>query len=153
VGARIWEVDTGRELATIKDLRAPLAFGPGGRALAGAFLRGSSGSDSSPLSGAIERNTLAVCGVDDPATLLVFKGYTNMIESLEFSPDGRRLVSADSDSTVTLWEVATGQPTLQLKSAGNAASFNAEGELLISIAGPDIIVWNGAAAAGSKSGR
>ena len=33
VGSRIWEVDTARELATIKELHAPLAFGPGGREL------------------------------------------------------------------------------------------------------------------------
>src|SRR5262249_25494083 len=140
VGSRIWEVDTGRELATIKDLHAPLAFGPGGRELAGAFLRETSGSDASPLSGAIGRNTLAVCRVDDPTTLLVFKGYTGTIESLEFSPDGRRLVSADNDRAVILWDLATGQPTLQLKSAGNAATFSAEGELLISIAGPEVLV-------------
>jgi len=153
VGSRIWEVETGRELATIKDLHAPLAFGPGGRQLAGAFRRETSGSDGSPLSGAIERNTLAVGRVDDPRTLLVFKGYTGTIESLEFSPDGRRLVSADSDRAVTLWDVATGQPTLQLKSAGNAATLNAEGKLLISIAGPEVLVWNAGGAAGRESPR
>ena len=153
VGSRIWEVDTARELATIKKLHAPLAFGPGGRELAGAFRIETSGSDGSPLSGAIERNTLAVCRVDDPGTLLVFKGYTGTIESLEFSPDGRRLVSADNDRAVTLWDVATGQPTLQLKSAGNGATFNAEGKLLISIANPEILVWNAGGAAGRESSR
>ncbi len=94
-----------------------------------------------------------MCRVDDPGTMVVFKGYTGMIASLAFSPDGGRLVSADDARTVTLWDVATGQPTLQLKSAGNAASFNPEGKLLISIAGPEVLVWNAGGAAGRESGR
>jgi WD40 repeat protein len=153
LGATIWEVDTGRPLATLKDLSAPLVFGPGGRQLAGALVRSTSGPGGSPLSGAIERNTVAVCAVGDPAALLVFKGYTGSIESLEFSPDGRRLVSGDTDRTVTLWDLATGQPTLQLKSAGNAATFDAAGKLLISIGGPEVCVWNAGSDASAESGR
>ena len=43
---------------------------------------------------------------------------------------------------MTLWDAATGQPTLELKSAGGTAIFAAEGKLLIGIASPEVIVWN-----------
>ncbi len=37
------------------------------------------------------------------------QGHTNWVTDLLFTPDGNQLVSASSDSTIRIWDVATGQ--------------------------------------------
>ncbi len=40
----------------------------------------------------------------------LFSGHTNSVTSVAWSPDGKRIASASADTTVRLWNVATGEP-------------------------------------------
>ncbi|KIK33456.1 hypothetical protein CY34DRAFT_99569, partial [Suillus luteus UH-Slu-Lm8-n1] len=71
---------------------------------------------NSPLSkelGARFPNILRVASgrnMNWPAVQTVLSGHTSSVSSVSFSPDGTRIVTGSSDSTVRLWDAATGQP-------------------------------------------
>ena len=48
----------------------------------------------------------------------VLRKYSGIVMSIDFSPDGRRVVSAGSDGTIQLWDVSTGAELLELTDTG-----------------------------------
>jgi WD40 repeat protein len=42
-------------------------------------------------------------------TLRTLKGYTNSVNAVAVTADGRRAVSASADQTLRLWDLANGQ--------------------------------------------
>ncbi|MBI3915120.1 MAG: TIR domain-containing protein [Chloroflexi bacterium] len=83
-------------------------------------------------------------GVDvwDAATgkiLTTLRGHRDTVNSAEFSPDGRYIVTACHDGTARVWDVATGKTIAELR--GNAesvtdASFSPDGRFVITL------TWN-----------
>jgi WD40 repeat protein/serine/threonine protein kinase len=83
--------------------------------------------------------------------LLTFKGHTNTVNSVVFSPDGKRLASASGDSTVKVWDAQTGQELFTFKehTAGVwSVAFSPDGKRLASTDGaaldkPGVVkVWD-----------
>jgi WD40 repeat protein len=100
----LWDLTTGKPVREL-GMKAPhvraLAFSADGRLLAAG---GGYNSD------AAENDNIRV-GLWDLATgrpLRTMEGHTGGITAIAFSPDGRRLASCSHDSTVRLWETATG---------------------------------------------
>src|ERR1700716_2167750 len=59
-----------------------------------------------PLAARAQQPTVPVVG---DQSLRPFTGHSNVVTSVAFSPDGRAALSASTDSTLKLWDVATGK--------------------------------------------
>lgn len=82
----------------------------------------------------------------DLKAYLVFKGHTDCVHALAFSPDAKMLASASADGSVRIWDLATGKD--QRMASGHQGGvttvvFGVDGKILVS-GGLDglIIIWD-----------
>ena len=137
--ARIWDVESGRPLATLVGHTAQVtsaAFSPDGRRVvtcsydettlvwdAGTgkqlatlightdgVLSVSFSPDGRQVLTASRDNTARLWDADSGKTIAILVGHTNSVESAAFSPDGRRVVTASNDTTARVWDVRDGEP-------------------------------------------
>lgn len=55
-------------------------------------------------------STIQVWDINEGTVQRTLSGHTGKINSLDFSPNGKTLVSGSDDQTIRLWEAATGKP-------------------------------------------
>src|SRR3954454_22036897 len=76
------------------------------------------------------------------------KGHQHTITCLAFAPDGRLLASGSKDTTVRLWDLATGQPVATLEGHVDmvtAVAFAPDGKTLASCSHGNVIhLWDAA---------
>ena len=108
---RIWDTATGKQIRELngftRRLRA-VAFSPDGKLLA-------IGCDYRDKLVGVDDRLIRILDATTYRELAIFKGHTDEVVSLDFSPDGKTLASGSWDGTVKLWEVATGRELATLR--------------------------------------
>lgn len=118
-------------------------FETGGSVRATAF----SPVNASLVASAGDENTIKLWNLSDD-TVTTMRGHTDIVNDVEFSPDGRILASGSDDSTLRLWNVRQSRETATLqhitdrtRSQIKAVTFSPDGQLLAS-AGVHVKLWN-----------
>jgi len=63
----------------------------------------------------------------------VMRGHTWPLQTVDFSPDSTRLLTADADEPARLWEVTTGKELLRLDDNASEARFSPTGDYFITV--------------------
>jgi WD40 repeat protein len=132
VVVRVWDAATGTQLPLLSESFdfATIALHPSNRRLARSVAA-----------------DILVLDISTGQELLHLRGHTETITSMAFSPDGRRLASADHYGTVKLWETVTGREVLSLLNGRGdhvtGVSFSPDGCHLVSTSkSGTIMVWD-----------
>jgi WD40 repeat protein len=157
---KLWELESGRLLRTFSghsDAVRSVVFSPDGRSAVSAaetikqwdvasgrilrtFASNSQGLALSPdgqtaLSGGRGIRALQLWDMASGQLLRTFAGQFDGIKHFAFSPDGRTILSANSDRTLKLWHVASGPPLRTFTGTPDGASaiaFSPDGRTALS---------------------
>jgi len=142
----VWDATTGEPLVNLRADKGYLlaAFSPDGKHLA---------TWEADWSGEPHDNTIKLREAQSGDELMSLAGHEAEVQAVEFSPDGKRIASADLDGTIHKWRLETGEKLLAWRHEGGvlAMAFSPDGARLATsgTAGDRAIeVWDAETGAG-----
>lgn len=111
----------GSEITALQELSGRIAANPDGTLLA---------IGVSSLDGKAD-GQIAILDAQGKASRRTLTGHQGRVTSLAFSPDGTHLISGAQDSTVRIWNVATGDetaPSIKQSSPVQSVAFSSDGQ-------------------------
>jgi WD40 repeat protein/serine/threonine protein kinase len=139
---KVWDTQTGRQLLTFQGHTAAVvcvAFSPDSTRLVsscsrlGGMMEGQGAKDPG------EPGEVVVWDARTGQVLLTLKGHKRFVNSVAFSPDGKRLATLSRDNTVKVWNAQTGREILSMEVlafTGGCLAFSPDGKRLASSNSP-----------------
>ncbi len=120
---KVWDARMGREQLTLRGHTSrvnSVAFSPDGKRLVSGSSDNVSATfppDGGPavLVPSVADNTIKIWDAQTGREDLTLRGHKGVVNSVAFSPDGRRVVSGSSDKTIRVWDARTGREVLTLQ--------------------------------------
>jgi WD40 repeat protein/serine/threonine protein kinase len=101
--ADLWQLDSGRVVSRLEGHGSPIfcaTFSPDGRRIV-------TGSGKRVAVNRSAETTAKLWDADTGRELLTFRGHTQAVYCVAFSPDGSRIVTGSGDTTAKIWQAAT----------------------------------------------
>jgi WD40 repeat protein len=138
---RLWRADAGLDSAPIELVRPPT------RGRLSPLTTATFSPDADRVAaGGLEQPIVWVWDVASPASPLALMGHTGAILSVDYSPDGRHIVTASDDKTARVWDATSGAPELVLQrhtDAVSSAVYTPDGSQIVTTSyDGTTIVWN-----------
>jgi tetratricopeptide (TPR) repeat protein/Tol biopolymer transport system component len=141
---KVWDAHSGQEQLTLKGHTGAVStvvFSPNGKRIV------SGGTGHDPKTNKIW-GEVKVWDAGTGQETLTLKGHTELVRSVCYSPDGRRIASGNQDRTVKVWDAHTGQQALSLKGHTafvNSVCFSPDGRRIASASEDRTVkVWDAA---------
>jgi WD40 repeat protein/serine/threonine protein kinase len=136
---RIWDAATGRQrlllrVPSLANLSA--SFSPDGRRVVTTFSNNVVARYRDGKTVLYTNRAARIWNARTGKELAVLKGHTDRITSAQFSPDGKRVVTASWDNAARLWDAATGKQLRVFtghKFALHTASFSPDGRQVLAV--------------------
>jgi len=90
----------------------------------------------------------AICPVWDAETgkeLLIVTGRSGYVDSVAWSPDGKRLATGSQDKSAKVWDATTGEPVFTLSGHSGivlSVPWSPDGDLLATGSADEAKVWD-----------